>query len=275
MTIIAISRCTLAGATLVAEEVASELQIPCISREIVVDAAREGGISEDMLAEQMDTPPSSIFTSYSKEREVYIWHIRSALCQQALKGSFVYHGYSGHILLADISSLLRVGVVAPMEYRIKAVMTSQNVDAKAAEKHIHHIDKWRANWVRHLYGVDWRDPALYDLVVNLERLDVGEASHLVAQMAANLPRFTHTEEIQQEIANAALVSRVSAALAKGGELFTGRLKLTAENNVLTISGRARSRDACNAILHAANQAIGDAELRHEVVAAMDDISWGF
>ena len=92
MTIIAISRCTLAGATLVAEEVASELQVPCISREIIVDAAKEGGISEDMLTEQIDTPPSSVFTSYSKEREVYLWHIRSALCQHALKGSFVYHG---------------------------------------------------------------------------------------------------------------------------------------------------------------------------------------
>jgi cytidylate kinase len=265
MTIIAISRCTLAGATLLAEQVASELQIPCISREIIVEAAREGGISEDMLTEQMDAPPSSMFTSYSKEREIYLWYIRSALCQHALEGSFVYHGYGGHVLLADISSLLRVGVVAPMEYRIKAVMTSQNVDAEAAEKHIHHVDKWRAKWVRHLYGVDLRDPAIYDLVVNLEKLDVAEASHLVAQMATNLPRFTHTEETQQEIANAALVSRVSAALAKGGELFAGRLKLTAENNVLTISGRARTRDACDAIFSAANQVIGDAELRHEVV----------
>ncbi len=272
MTIIAISRCTLAGATLLAEQVASELQIPCVSREIIVDAAKEGGISEDMLTEQIDTPPSSIFADYSKERDVYLWHIRSALFQRALEGSFVYHGYGGHILLAGIPSLLRVGVVAPMEYRIKAVMRSQNVDAEAAEKHIHHIDKWREKWVHHLYGVDWRDPGIYDLVVNLEKLDVGEASHLVAQMA-NLPRFTHTEETQQQFSNAALVSRVSAALAKGGALFTGTLKLTAENNVLTISGRARSRDARNAILSAANQAIGDAELRYEVVASMD-ISWG-
>ncbi len=276
MSIIAISRGTLAGATLLAEQVASELQIPCISREIIVDAAREGGITEQMLTEQMDTPPS-FFTRYSKEhtkeREIYIWYIRSALFQRALEGSFVYHGQGGHILLADISSVLRVNVVAPMDFRIKAVMTSQNVDAEAAEKHIHQIDKWREKWVQHLYGVDWHDPAIFDLAVNLEKLDVGEASHLVAQ-TANLPRFTQTEETQQEITNAALVSRVSASLAKGGELFLGVLELTAENNVLTISGRARSDDACNAIRSAANQAIGDAELRFEVVAAMDDISWG-
>lgn len=92
-----------------------------------------------------------------------------------MEGSFVYHGLGGHILLADISSVLRVGVVAPMDYRVEAVMASQGLDAQAAEKHIHHIDKWREKWVRILYGVDWRNPDIYDLMVNLEQLEIGNA----------------------------------------------------------------------------------------------------
>jgi hypothetical protein len=86
-------------------------------------------------------------------------------------------------------------------------------------------------------------------------------------------RRLYTEETKQEIIDVALVSKVSAALAKGGELFEGRLELTAENNVLTISGKARP-NVHDAILSRANQAIGDAELRFEVIAPMDDISWG-
>lgn len=272
MTIISISRGSLAGATLVAEQLASELQIPCVSREVIVDAAREGGINEDKLTEQMDAPPSLLFNNYSRERDIYLWYLRSALCQRALEGSFVYHGNGGHLLLANIPNLLRINIVAPMEFRCKAVMAEQGFDLKAAERYIHNVDKWRGKWVRHLYGVDWHDPSLYDLVINLEKLDVKEACQLISD-TVKLPRFAHSEKTQQEINNAALVSRVSAELAKSGELFTGQLNLSAKNNVLTISGKARSSDACKAIERVAKHAIGDAELRFEVAAAMDDVSW--
>ncbi|MBL4608322.1 MAG: cytidylate kinase-like family protein [Pseudomonadales bacterium] len=272
MTIISISRGTLAGATLVAEKLASDLQLPCVSREVVIDAARDGGINESNITEQMDALPTSLFNNYSKERDTYLWYMRSALCQRATQGSYVYHGNACHLLLANISSMLRVNVVAPMPYRCKAVMENQQLDLKAAEKYIQNIDKWRSKWVRHLYGVDWHDPSLYDLVINLEKLSVDEACQLISQTAA-LPQFSRNDKTQAELTNMALVSRVSAELAKGGELFTGQIKLSAENNILTISGKARSKEACDVIHHAAKQSIGDAELHFEVVAAMDDVSW--
>ena len=272
MTIISISRGSLVGATLVAEQLASDLKIPCVSREVILDAAREGGINESKITEQVDAPPSLLFNNYSRERDVYLWYIRSALCQHALAGSYVYHGNGGHLLLANIPSLLRVNIVAPMEYRCKAVMADHCYGLKTAERYIHNVDKWRGKWVRHLYGVDWRDPSLYDLVINLEKLDVKEACQLISQ-TAKLSRFAHNDETQQEINNAALVSRVSAELAKGGELFTSQLDLSARNNVLTIRGKARSSDACKAIERVAKHAVGDAKLRFEVEAAMDEISW--
>lgn len=272
MTIISISRGSLVGATLVAEQLASDLKIPCVSREVIVEAAREGGINADKITEQVDAPPGLIFKNYSRERDVYLWYIRSALCQHALTGSYIYHGHGGHLLLANIPSLLRVNIVAPMSYRCKAVMADHGFDLKAAERYIHNIDKWRGKWVRHLYGVDWRDPSLYDLVINLEKLNVEEACQLISQ-TAKLPRFAHNDKTQQEINNAALVSRVSAELARSGDLFTGQLTLSAENNVLTISGKARSSDACRAIEYVAKHAVGDAKLCFEVTAAMDEISW--
>ncbi len=99
-----------------------------------------------------------------------------------------------------------------------------------------------------------------------------EASQLISQ-TAKLPRFAYNDETQQEINNASLVSRVSLELAKGGELFTSQLDLSAENNVLTISGKARSSDARKAIERVAKHAVGDAKLCFKVEAAMDEISW--
>jgi cytidylate kinase len=273
MPVIAISRGSLAGATLLAESVASELQIPCISRDIVVEAAHAAGISEAVLAEQMDRPPSFL-ARHSRERDVYLWHFRSALCQHAVAGSFAYHGHGGHLLLADIPNLIRVGVVAPMKFRIAAVMESQGLDPKAARTHIHRIDKYRDQWVRHLYGVDWQDSSFYDLIINLDTLDVEDACKLVTQ-TARLERFVSTEESRQKVADIALATRVTAELARGGELFLGRLELAAEANVLTIGGQARSKRARDNIRAAAERAIGETELRFQVTVASENTSWGF
>ncbi len=275
MPVIAISRGSLAGATLLAESVASELRIPCISREIIVEAANAAGVSEVVLAEQMDRPPS-ILDRYSRERDAnaYLWYVRSVLCQYATEGSFVYHGHGGHLLLADIPNLIRVGVIAPMKFRIAAVMESHGLDPKAARKHVQRLDRYRNQWVRHLYGVDWLDSSFYDLMVNLETLDVGEACNLLTQIA-RLERFAWTEESRQKVADVALATRVTAELARGGELFLGRLELAAEANVLSIGGAARSPEARDIIRAAAEKAVGEAELRFQLTVASQNVSFGF
>jgi cytidylate kinase len=226
-----------------------------------------------VVAEQMDRPPS-FFDRHSRERDVYLWHVRSALCQHAREGSFVYHGHGGHLLLADIPNLIRVGVVAPMKFRIAAVMESQGLDSGAAKKHVRRMDRYRDQWARHLYGVDWQNASLHDLIVNLETLDVAEASQLLTRIA-RLERFAWTEGSRQKVADIALATRVTAALARGGELSLGRLELAAEANVLTISGQARSKEARAGIRAAAEKAIGEAELCFRVTVASENVSWGF
>jgi len=265
MPVIAISRGSLSGATLLAESVASELGIRCISREIIAKAAVAAGVSETLLAEQMERPPS-VFDRRSAEREAYLWCVRSALCQYATQGSFVYHGHGGHLLLADIPNLIRVGVVAPMKFRIAAVMESHGLDSKAAMEHIRRVDKYRDRWVRYLYGVDRLDSSFYDLTVNLERLDVETACKVLTQIAG-FERFAWDEESRQRVADAALTTRVTAALATHGELPLARLVLTAKANILTISGKVRSNEVRDQIRATAERVIREAELSFQVTIA--------
>lgn len=273
MPVITITRGTLAGATALAENVAAELGIPCISREVIVEAAHDVGVTEEVLIEQMDRPPS-FFNRYSREREVYLWHIRSALCQHAMEGSFVYHGHGGNLLLADISNLIRVRVVAAMPFRIAAVMESHGLDSEEAKKQIQRMDRFREKWVRYLYGIDWQDASYYDLILNIETLEIGDACKLLTQ-CAQLERFAWTEKSRQNVVDVALATRVTAALARGGELYSGKLDLSAKDNVLTVGGRVRSRQALDEVRAAAENAAGDAELCFDVTIASEDFSWGF
>jgi cytidylate kinase len=274
MPVIAISRGSLAGATLLAEAVASKLQVPCISREdIISEAAPAAGVSEEVLTRKMERPPS-FFDPHAREREIYLAHVRAALSQHAAEGSFVYHGHGGHFLLADIPNLLRVRVVAPMKFRVAAVMETQGIDATAAKNHVHRMDAHRDKWVRFLYGVDWQDPSFYDLIVNLEKLSVDEACEVLTR-AARLERYRWTEESKQKAADLALVARVTAELARGGELFHGRLELTVKAEIFTLCGSVRSERARDDLRAAAEQAIGEAELCFEVTLPVKNTNWGF
>jgi cytidylate kinase len=274
MPVIAISRGSLSGATRLAEAVASRLQIPCISREdITSEAAEAAGVSEEVLTRQMERPPS-ILNPYARERAVYLAHVRASLARHSVLGSFAYHGHGGHFLLADIPNILRVRVVAPMAFRVAAVMESQGLDATAAKKHVHRMDKHREKWVRFLYGVDWQDPSFYDLVINLEKISVEEACEVLTRVA-RLDRFRWTEESKQKAADVALAARVTADLASSGELFYGRLELDAKANILTIRGSVRSERARDDVRVAAEKATGEAELCFEVNLPAEDMSWGF
>ena len=159
MCIVTISRGSYSGAKAIAVAVAEALDVPCISREIILEAAESAGITERALSEVLDRPPS-FFERVSRERDTYVVFVGTALHQRAAAGSFVYHGHDGHLLLTDLPNVLRVRVVAPMEKRVEAVMERLDLDDRKARRHIAKMDSYRSKWTRFLYGVDWADPQL-------------------------------------------------------------------------------------------------------------------
>jgi cytidylate kinase len=58
MSIIAISRGKYSGGEALAARVAERLGYRCISREVILEAARGSGISEEKLSAAMEKPPS-------------------------------------------------------------------------------------------------------------------------------------------------------------------------------------------------------------------------
>ena len=106
MSIITISRGTFSGGRDLAECLAQKLGYPCISREVIVEAAERYGASEAALSLALNHPPS-IIDRLKSERNRYIAYIRAVLCQRALEGDFIYHGYAGQHLLAGVHHLIR------------------------------------------------------------------------------------------------------------------------------------------------------------------------
>jgi cytidylate kinase len=193
------------------------------------------------------------------ERISYLNYVRAALCERAQHGHLVYHGHAGHLLLAGVSHVIRVRVVADLEYRIKSAAERRTLSRKEAIAYIKKVDQERVKWTRFLYGVDWHDPGLYDVVVNVERLGVDGACELVVRMT-ELDPFKPTPASQKALDDLALSSRVWAALASDPRTAASDLRVEADDGLVTVNGTTGSQEVVEAIPVVAGQISGVREV---------------
>jgi cytidylate kinase len=268
MAIITISRGTFSGGKALAERLAERLGYPCLSREEVVSyAAKEFGIAKEDLTAAFSEPPP-FWEQVPGKRIAYLKCVTAAILQRTERGNLIYHGHAGHLLLRRVSNVLRVRVVADMEFRIRAAMERLKISRDAAVAHIERIDNERRKWSRFLYGIEWGDPDLYDVVLNLERLSIEGACDTLIRMAT-LPEFTLAPASEKALQDLTLSSRVWAALAKNE--FTRKLavKVSADAGRVTIEGSVGSQKAVDVIPEVVRQVEGVKEIQCDVGVGSD------
>ncbi len=262
MSIVAISRGTFTGGQALAERVAKRLGHRCVGRDELVEAATWYGVPAENLARVPDDP-APLWERLAGERTAYLDAVRAALCERAREGDLVYHGHVGHLLLPGISHVVRIRVIADMEFRLRAAMEQQGVAREEALAYVEKVDRERTEWTRLLYGVEWDDPALYDLVVNLSRLSIDGACELVAHMAT-LEEFRPTPRSLKAVADLGLSSRVSAVLRRDPRTRATGLRVTADGGEVTIAGVAPSPQVADAVIPVARGVAGVTGVKSEV-----------
>jgi cytidylate kinase len=263
MAVITISRGTFSGGEALAKCLADRLGYRCISREVILGEASKGyGVPGEELTAAMEKPPS-FWARVTGARTAHLVFVRAALCEHAREGNLVYHGLVGHFLLPGISHVIRVRVIADMEFRIKVAMQQQNLARQEAVASIEKVDKERRDWIRFLFDVEWDDPYLYDLVVNLSRMSLSIACDIVARMTEQ-EEFKPTAASVKAMQDLALSSQVSAALAKDVRTRGVNLKVAADEGIVTITGTVLSQGTVEAVPMVVRQMEGVKEVRNKV-----------
>jgi cytidylate kinase len=227
MSIITISRGSYSRGREVAEKLAEQLGYECLSREIILEASKQFNIPQLQLLRAVRNAPS-ILDRYRFGKERYVAYVRAALLRHVQRGNVVYHGFAGHFFLQQIPFALNVQVLADGEDRIQEVIRREKVSADEARRTLERIDEERSRWSQHLYGIDNRDPSLYDMVLNLGSLGIDDAVKLIARNV-QLPAFQSTPDTKNILDNYVLAAQVEAALiaefpqakasAKDGNVF--------------------------------------------------------
>jgi len=238
MAIVTISRGTLSGGESLAQCLSERLNLPVLSREVVRDAASRYGIAESLLAQQMEKTPSVIQRRMvgGEERRLYLIAIQAALAERAQQGDFIYHGHAGHMLLKGVPSVLRVRLIAPMAYRIGIVRENQGLGEEDARKYIEHVDKCRTLWTELLYHVDWHDPSLYDLVINLGAVSLDTACAMI-EFTVRTPDFQPTREKKDLLADFLLACRMKLRLAQNDRTRGMQIDVQVQGQRALVSGK--------------------------------------
>jgi cytidylate kinase len=235
MAIITISRGSATGGRLLAEGLAKTLDFHIVSREEIIQCAAQFGVSESKLDRAyMDSPT---FTEEVKQdRRRYLIFLQDALCEWARKDNVIYHGNVGHLLLRGISHLFRIRLIAPLAYRVQKIVERTTMTDEQAAAYIEKIDAQRRAWTLLLYGVDWLNPNLYDLTINLENMDI-DAAVDIAAAGVKRREFAATAASQKAMNDLAFSTRIKATLAADSLTAPVELQVDADS----VSGRVSLR----------------------------------
>ncbi len=148
----------------------------------------------------------------------------------------VIRGWGTAHLLRDIPHVIRVRVCAPKETRVGRMMERLATDKRdAVESEIEMSEEAHTAITRRHFGVNWREPEHYDLVLSTERLSVGECVDEI-ECAMQQKRFQETPESMRRVDNLALSWAVRAALRRDPRTSDTSISVDTDDGDATLLG---------------------------------------
>ncbi len=196
MPVVTVSRQYGAGGFRVARGLAEAVAFRLVDREIVEQAARRIGWDPEAARARDERAPALVeeagmalagagpsvgggpplfMPPPSVDDRSLARATGAVIASLADAGNYVILGRGGQAVLKDRPDACHVSLVGELPDRARRIMEWQQVDEREAMARCRRVDADRAGYVRRFYGVDIRDPALYDCVLNTSRLTLDDA----------------------------------------------------------------------------------------------------
>ncbi len=201
MPVITIARQFGAGGSSVASLVAERLGADVIDKYLISEVARRLSLTTDDVEAEDErgrglverfvrsfAPLSSVggmawnppFPDMQLDPRTEVLELtRSILHEVATSGNVVIVGRGAFVELRDVHPALHVFLWAPEDVRARTIMQRLGIDEPTAFRRIHETDANRAAYLHQVYKVNWRDPFLYDLVINTGRVGYSSAAESI------------------------------------------------------------------------------------------------
>jgi cytidylate kinase len=258
MSIVTVSHAAFTGGSEIAEKVAANLNYRSVNREVLIEASRRFGIPEAKFTEVLETE-GHWWERWLESLRLYRITLQAAMCEVAQGGRVVYYGRAGQELFPGVAHVLKVLIVASMEYRIEQVKNRRGLSSESAREFLKDLDRVRSRRLRALFNIDWQDSVGYDLVVNTTGMSSETAARLICE-AARSPEYQATGESEKAFTDLTVTARVQAALITSPKTRNVILNVRSDNGHVSISGILADPDLEQEIVRIARGVPGVADV---------------
>ena len=200
MAVITISRQFGAGGITLGKMVAESLQYTFADSDIIQRVAQEANVSTNWV-ESFEKEAGSKFSRFISsmvtrhlvdrilgdergylDERIYLDYLVLIIAQIADEGDVVILGRGSQYILDDHPDAIHILLIDEFENRVKFMMKYYEMSRKKAESTVAYEDNRRANLFKRLGKVDYEDPKLYHLVMNMAKLDLETARDMICNM---------------------------------------------------------------------------------------------
>lgn len=176
--IITISREYGSGGHRIGELLAEKLGVKLYDRNLIALAARESGLSEEVVKETEQALEGRM--AYESPVQSALFHAQSQIIREiARRGPCVIVGRLANFILRDQARCFNLFIYADKPARIQRIVSEYGVDRKDAESVLQRVDRERSEHCLHYTGQQWGRFRNYHLMVDSSLLGVEQSAEMI------------------------------------------------------------------------------------------------
>jgi CMP/dCMP kinase len=204
MTVITISRQMGSGGDAIATRVCEALGYRYFDKALMVEAAAEVGLCEaevvdfsaekykvqDFISRLLRSRPRAVKEVLFREAQHGVVEtltartlneadcaalVRYAIERAYDQGDTVIVGRGGQAILRGKPGVLHVRIIAPLAVRMQHIRASGMSGVSEIKQHIANADRSSAEYLKRFFDVQWDDPALYQMTLNMDQFTADAA----------------------------------------------------------------------------------------------------
>lgn len=195
--VITIARGFGSGGKQIGLQMAGDLNIRLMDKELLQLASIESGISEELFAladEKLNrkllmqvpdrehygnvlTPENRKFVS---DMNLFNYQVK-ILRMLAKTESFIVMGKAANYVLRDLPNVVSVSIQAPFEDCVKSLVERTGITEAEAGKMVKRTDRYRSQYHKYYTGENWTDAVHYDLCLNSARIGRENCAEIIKQ----------------------------------------------------------------------------------------------
>jgi cytidylate kinase len=208
MAIITITRQLGSSGTEIAERLRDELGFNYLDRALLEEKLINTCQLPEKDVERYDEKKPAFWESFSADKDRYLHCIKTVIYEFAHQGHCIIIGRGGQALFRDMSGVLHVNVIAPINLRRERVQARLNYDTQLAEQAIQLSDHDRAGFHKYFFQINWEDPNLYHLIISTDIFNVDAAVQLIKDAINVSGIFNDLPQENSTLANLCLTQAV-------------------------------------------------------------------